>query len=47
MKSLFSTPPPCAALDGEQPLLETAIKQKQLAMCIVAANRSHLSITHD
>jgi hypothetical protein len=40
MKSLFSKPVPCAAPHIEQPLLETAIMQKQLAKFIVVANRA-------
>ena len=40
MKSLFSTPAACAALDFDQRLLETAITQKRLAAFIVVANRA-------
>jgi len=40
MKSLFSAPALCTALDVEQPYSETAITQKRLATFIVVANRS-------
>ncbi len=47
MKSLFSTPTPCAALNVEQPLLETAITQKKLATFIVVVNRAiYASVSH-
>jgi hypothetical protein len=47
MRSLFSTPAPCAALGIEQPLLETPVTQKRLATFIVVANRAHLWIALD